>query len=162
MMLWPGEEAWWSGAIVGKVIIACFPPLTAFALYAFGRRFLSATVGVVAAFLFITTPWVAFLSFTGLIECVLGFYLLLGFYALSLRTQLGNESPECKQTARGMLVVGGLCAGAAAACKYPAIVFVVLPLLTTVAFPKLLPFPPRSWRPISQAGAARRRSVCLR
>ena len=138
MMLWPGDNAWWPGAIVGKVVIASFAPLTALALYSFGRRFLTPTTGLAAAFLFITTPWVAFLSFTGLIECVLGFYLLLGFYALALRARLTEDESAGRHRGRSLLVVSGLCAGAAAACKYPSLVFVVLPLLTLAAFPKLL------------------------
>ncbi len=33
---------WWTGALVGKTLIACFAPLTALALLAAGRRFVSA------------------------------------------------------------------------------------------------------------------------
>lgn len=137
MMLWTGEEAWWWGAIVGNVVIASFAPLTALALYAFGRRFFSTTSGLLAAFLFLSTPWVAFLSFTGLIEGGLGFYLLLAVYALVLQSQTPTKQTVQTRWQRNVLILAGLCAGGAAACKYPAVAFVVLPLLAAVAWPRL-------------------------
>ncbi len=73
---------WWLGALVGKTLISCFAPLTALALYAAGRRLASPSVGVLAAILYISIPWVALISTQGLVEGAFAFYLFAAYYAV--------------------------------------------------------------------------------
>ncbi|HQU42110.1 MAG: hypothetical protein B7Z73_03490 [Planctomycetia bacterium 21-64-5] len=129
---------WWLGALVGKTVIAAFAPLTALALVAAGRRFASPGAGVVAAVLYLSVPWVSVVSTSGLVEGVLAFYLLLSVYAVLLWRQRqwslavaadGPTSAARKWDAGdGQLVLAGFCSGAAVSCKYPAMIFVALPL----------------------------------
>ena len=44
-----GDEAWWWGGLVGKTVIGSFALLTALALYAAGRRLISATAGAIVS-----------------------------------------------------------------------------------------------------------------
>lgn len=164
MVLMPGERDWWWGALAGKTVIAAFAPLTALALFAAGRRFVSTTAGVVAALVYISTPWVSYVSIQGLIEGAVAFYLLLAVYAMLLsRRQVGpvcRKGPDAADSGvkrssaarsrpadgtyrgaapddsvvRGRILLAGFLAGSAAACKYPALLFVVLPLAVWSAF----------------------------
>ncbi len=164
MVIMPGERDWWWGALAGKTVIAAFAPLTALALVAAGKRFVSTTAGVVAALVYISTPWVVHVSVQGLIEGAVAFYLLLAVYAMVLsspsvgpvcrtgpaaavsgvkrssasrsRPADGTywENPPDASVVRGRILLAGFLAGSAAACKYPAVLFVVLPLAIWSAF----------------------------
>ena len=136
---------WWQGALIGKTVIACFAPLTAAALFACGRRFWNRTAGVVAAISYVTVPWVAHVSMSGLIDGAVGCYLLLALYALLLH-QRSMQAVDDEEWRRSRswdlhrlrhLILAGFLAGAAAACKYPAVLFVVVPLTLFAAFPTL-------------------------
>lgn len=116
---------WWTGALVGKTVIAAMSLLCALGLLAAGRRFFSPTAGVVAAVVFVSTPWTVRLSTIGFVEGASGLYLLLAFYAVLL----WRESPGRRL---GLLGLAGYLAGSAAACKYPGVLFVVLPLLAWI------------------------------
>ena len=109
-------DGWWWGALQGKFIIGCFAPLTALGLFCAGRRFFSPGAGMIAALVYISHPWLVHVSVNGLNEGVLAFYLLATVYAILLSRGDG-----------GMVVLSGLCGGAAAAIKYPALLFVVAP-----------------------------------
>jgi 4-amino-4-deoxy-L-arabinose transferase-like glycosyltransferase len=137
MMIFPGASGWWYGALSGKVLMASFTFLSAAALYGFGRRFFSPFAGAVAAILYLSIPWVLHVSSVGLVEGVLGTYLLLATYALALWWLPGSrhgphnadaETSETQRARRGFVGLAGFLAGAAAACKYTGLVFVVLPL----------------------------------
>ena len=136
---------WWQGALIGKTVIACFAPLTAAALFACGRRFWNTTAGVVAAISYVTVPWVAHVSMSGLIDGAVACYALLALYALLLHRR-GMQAVDDEEWRRSRpwnrhrlryLILAGFLAGAAAACKYPAVLFVVVPLTLFAAFPKL-------------------------
>jgi len=140
---------WWLGALVGKTIIALFAPLTALALYCFGRRFLCTTAGAVAAAVYLSTPWTASVSMTGLIEGPYGFYFFAAVYASCLT--LANSTltmPGKRDDSEPLRLAGlaGFLAGAAVSCKYPALLFLVLPLAVCLAW-----FPQRrfQWRPLA-------------
>ncbi len=124
MVTLQGFRDWWWGALVGKLIVATYAPLTALALFAAGQRFVSKTAGVIAAAGFISTSWVADGAMSGLIECASAYYLLLAFYAVLLWTRQEDVSDA---QARGMIILAGYMAGSAVACKYPAVLFVVIP-----------------------------------
>lgn len=93
MTLLPGERAWWWGALAGKTVIACFTLLTAAGLLAAGQRFATKTAGVVAALIYLSTPWITYVSVTGLIDGAVGLYLLLGFYAFAIGKSDAVETP---------------------------------------------------------------------
>jgi hypothetical protein len=130
MVFWPGQRAWWWGALVGKTVIACFAPLTALSLLAAGRRFASQTAGVVAALAFLSVPWVVHVSISGLIEGALAFYAFLTLYAMLLwSTGSGlRDDADLRLSRRGRLLLAGFLAGSAVACKYPALLFVLTPV----------------------------------
>ena len=70
-------------------------------------------------------------SASGLIDGASAFYLFATLYALMIwhkrhESNLSNESPS-------LIVIAGLLAGAAVSCKYPAVLFVVIPGVIAVA-----------------------------
>ena len=69
--------SWWTGALVGKTLTALFVPLTAAALLAAGKRLFGRSAGVVAALLYVSTPWMTRVSTLGLVEGALAFYWFL-------------------------------------------------------------------------------------
>lgn len=133
-------DDWWLGALVGKTVIAAFAPLTSLALFAAGRRFASQGAGIVAAVLYLSIPWVSIVSTQGLIEGALAFYLFLTLYAALLWSQSARATSAGEFNARrwtasdGCLTLAGFCSGGAASCKYPAVLFVVLPLTVFVVW----------------------------
>ena len=143
-------DDWWLGALAGKTVLAAFTPLTALGLFAAGRRLLSPTAGVVAAVVYVSIPWIVQVSTSGLVEGVSACYLFLAVYAMWLwqddnepvsspgtsagakqgtpRSGSGagqDRSPSGKWTYLGL---SGYLAGGAVSCKYPAVLFVVVPL----------------------------------
>jgi 4-amino-4-deoxy-L-arabinose transferase-like glycosyltransferase len=135
---------WWLGALVGKTVTAAFAPLTVLALLAAGRRFFTPTIGYVAALIYISTPWIAHVSTSGLVEGASALYWLLAVYAVLLWRQPhflepvydaeGRAKPPDARLSPGPLVLAGWMAGAAVACKYPALLFVVIPLFAWIVW----------------------------
>jgi len=123
MAVWPGELDWWWGSLVGKTLVGCFAILTALMLMSLGTRLHGRRAGLASAVLYLSIPWVGLVSMNGLVEGVLGFYLVAAFAAL-LVWQPGEG--------RRWPVMIGLLAGAAAACKYPGMLWGVLPALLGV------------------------------
>jgi len=117
MTFMPGDYGWWIGALAGKLTMACYAPLTAALLLAAGRRWMTGGVGAWAAVLYLAQPWVQHTAVSGLNEPAVGFYTLAALYLLCLL-------PLRKSTA----ILSGFFAGAAASCKYPAVLYAVLPL----------------------------------
>jgi len=137
MVLLQGERAWWWGALAGKTVIAALMPLTALALLAAGRRFFSITAGVVAALVYVSIPWMAKVSMAGLIEGAVAFYLLLAVYAVMLwssRRSKAKAADDDHPSRHGLLLLAGFLAGGAAACKYPALLLVPVPLAAWILF----------------------------
>ncbi len=129
----PGKLGWWWGALAGKTVMAAFAPLTALALFAAGKRLVSTTAGVVAALVYISIPWAVDVSIQGLNEGAVAFYLLLAVYATLLSN---SESQDGPSLARSRILLAGFLAGSAVACKYPALLFVVIPLAIWSTFHK--------------------------
>ena len=117
---------WWLGSLVGKTVIAAFGPLTGLALLAAGRRFFSPSVGIVAAVLFVSTPWIVQVSTTGFVEGASALYLLMTLYAFWLWLKDPDRSPM-------LLALCGYLAGSAVSCKYPGVLFVVFPFAACIA-----------------------------
>ncbi|MFV2070512.1 MAG: hypothetical protein ACC645_26390, partial [Pirellulales bacterium] len=136
-------DDWWHGALVGKLLIALFVPLTSAMLYAAGRRWFSVSAGVVAALVYGSIPWMVRVSNLGLIEGVYAFYLFAALYGLRLWLDAVRAPPAAavagsraagrvvqlgaSDRSVSFLLLAGLLSGGAVTCKYPAVVLVVLP-----------------------------------
>lgn len=118
MATWPGADGWLWGGLVGKTLMACYVPLTALALFSVGRRWFSPLVAAVAAVIYVTLPWMQHCGANGLNEPAVAAY---GFFALAAILRAGEKRVT-------WIALGGLFAGAAAACKYPALAMLVPPL----------------------------------
>lgn len=128
---------WWLGALAGKTLIGLMAPLTALGLFAAGRRLFSPPAGVAAALLYLSTPWVVQVSSLGLVDAAVGCYLLLATYALVLAwgayPRPGEDAGRSPSVDAGgtrirRVLLSGYLAGAAVSCKYPGLLFVVVPL----------------------------------
>lgn len=117
-----GPSAWWWGALTGKTIMGYHSLLAALALFALAQRAGFSHAALPGAIIYLVTPWIFHVSTQGLNEGVYALYFLLAGYAWLLAE--GRH--------RSAILLSGLFAGAAASCKYPAVVFVVLPLLLTI------------------------------
>jgi hypothetical protein len=140
---------WWSGGLAGKLAQSGFTILVAASLLVAGGRLGHPGVGLTAAFLFLSTPWVVQISNLGLVEWAWGAYAFLAGYAWVLWYKLGEGQPR-KQISpvgfsdpdwgtMGLLFLSGLFAGAAAGCKYPAVPFVVAPLILATGIRLVMP-----------------------
>ena len=135
-------EDWWLGALAGKTVIAAMTPLTALALLAAGRRLFSPAAGIVAALLYISIPWIVQVSTSGLVEGALAYYLLTAVYAVLLAKKgvgtILSPGEDCSAKRRPEKIVlppfllSGYLAGGAVSCKYPAVLFVAVPLAAWV------------------------------
>ena len=121
---------WWLGALVGKTVTAAFTPLCALAIFAAGRRLYSTGVGVVASLVYISIPWIVDVSSAGLIEGASACYFFLALYAVLLSNELqkGDNLTAQKVHPMAFVILAGYLAGGAVATKYPAVLFVLIPL----------------------------------
>jgi hypothetical protein len=118
-----GDDGWWWGAMAGKTTMACYSLIAAAGLVAFGRRVHSLAAGIIAAVVFLSSPWIVSLATAGYNEGPVALFGLLAIYALWLATG------ACERGVAWRFVgIAGFCAGAAVACKYPPLLFLVVPL----------------------------------
>jgi len=117
-----GPSAWWWGALTGKTIMGYHSLLAALALFALAQRAGFSHAALPGAAIYLVTPWIFHVSTQGLNEGGYALYFFLAGYAWLLAE--GRH--------RSAILLSGFFAGAAASCKYPAVVFVVLPLLLTI------------------------------
>jgi len=115
---------WFRGALAGKAVLMGFAPLTAWAVFAMGRRWFSPGVGWLAAAIYLTTPWTYRLAIIAYVEGGLAFYLAVALLA----TGLAVEQLRRGRAGTRELLLAGLLAGSAMACKYTGVVQVVIPL----------------------------------
>jgi len=119
---------WWLGALVGKTVVAGFAPLTAYALWCAGQKFATPLAGAVAGLVYISLPWVSLVSTQGLNEGAVGFFLFMALYAMLLWRDSARGPAQQR-----LLALAGVMAGAAMSCKYPALIYSVLPLAAWIA-----------------------------
>ena len=110
-------DDWWTGALVGKVVLAAFGFLTAAAVFAVGRE-IAPAVGVIAAAAWLTSPWCHRVSTIAYAEGGLAYYVAATLAAVCLAWQSGTPRTWA---------VAGFLAGSGMACKYPGLVQTVLP-----------------------------------
>lgn len=130
MVFSPDEPTWWWGAVIGKTVMGLFAIATAMLLFCAGRRLISTTAGTIAALLYLSTPWVLKTAFLGWNENAFAFYFFASFY-LVLFT-LRDIQDLASRKALVQLGLAGFLAGGAVSTKYPALLFVVMPLLIAV------------------------------
>ncbi|QEG42758.1 hypothetical protein [Roseimaritima ulvae] len=116
------ESAWWWGALSGKVLIGGFALLTALLAGLAVRRVAGRTSGIWTVALALAMPAMIEGATLGLIEAAVACFFAAGLLLLVAALH--------GQTCGGAVPYGwvGFFAGSALACKYPALVFVVLPL----------------------------------
>lgn len=131
MVVQGGDEGWWWGALAGKTLTGAAAVLTAVGLWGVGARSYSERAGAVAATVFLAVPWVVHISSAGLIDIVLGGYVFLAVAAWRRGVEAAGKNDVAPW--RWMLLAGYL-AGGAAACKYPGVVLIVLPLAAATMF----------------------------
>ncbi len=118
---------WWLGAIVGKTVMGACAILTALAIYGIVSRFASPVAALIASLVWLSHPWAVHVSISGLNEQVYALYLTCAVSAVAV-----------KEAAPRSWLLAGMFAGAAAACKYPAVVMLVMPLAAwAVVAPRL-------------------------
>jgi 4-amino-4-deoxy-L-arabinose transferase-like glycosyltransferase len=133
------RDDWYRGALAGKVVLMGFGPLTALALFAAGRRWFGTTAGAFAAILYLSTPWVYRISTIAYAEGGLTFYLFAALLAVMIavgwaeptttpKEMVGAVHPAESAATLRQLLLAGLLAGSAMACKYPGLISVVFPL----------------------------------
>ncbi|MFI4875087.1 MAG: hypothetical protein ACIALR_07110, partial [Blastopirellula sp. JB062] len=122
MTLWPSDQAWFVGALIGKTLISLFAPLTALAAYCASKRVAGSYAGQIAAVLVIGTPWIVFVAVYGLVDGVWAFYGLAAVFVAIVWFQqsAAQDSANVSDRVRLALLIG-LTAGMATACKYPAL-----------------------------------------
>ncbi len=141
-------DDWWSGALVGQVLVAAFAPATAVLIALTARRIGSPRAAWVAAVVYLTTPWVYRLAILPYVEGPLCFFhaglIWAAFRGLGTEDSgledvgwvSGRETHQPNRPGRWVslrsptlqdLVLMGLLAGGAMAAKYTALVSAVVP-----------------------------------
>lgn len=114
---------WYRGALAGQVVLMTFAPLTACAVFAAGQ-FISRRAGWLAVLILLTTPWIYRISVIAYAEGGLTFYLAVSLLSV-MRLRFARLDGDRR---RREVLLCGLLAGSAMACKYPGVVSVVIPL----------------------------------
>ncbi|QDV27753.1 hypothetical protein [Aureliella helgolandensis] len=127
------QEGWWWGALVGKVIVASYSLLAAAVLGGFIARHCGRWAGWSAAGLLLAVPGHVHVALSGLIDGALGAYCLAVIVVLSCLDIPRGAANTATRSVHGLrirriLLIASVLAGAAAATKYPGLVFSVIPL----------------------------------
>ncbi|QDT63049.1 hypothetical protein [Calycomorphotria hydatis] len=142
-------DDWWRGALVGKLVLMSFGPITALAVYAVGARLYSPFVGLWGAVFYLATPWAYRISVIAYVEGALSCYLTLTTLAIvvwwqewgrhtaesssEIESSKTDETPHppfghlLPREKDWMTLFIGLLAGCGIACKYPGLVQVAFP-----------------------------------
>ncbi|MCA9040344.1 MAG: hypothetical protein KDA65_08365 [Planctomycetaceae bacterium] len=120
---------WYRGALVGKCLLMPLVPLTGLALGSIARKLFNETSGWLTCLVWLSIPWAHTLATVAYVEGGMLFYLALTFL---LAIQL-LQSRSVKRDSTDTLISSapvfllGLFVGAAMACKYPGLVWGVIP-----------------------------------
>lgn len=128
MVLIGGNDAWWIGALIGKAIIGAHSLLAACLLGSYIARCYDRWLGWASACLLLAAPGNAQVAMAGLIDSVLGAYILAATIVYTHWATLREKQAETFRSAWFIAIVSML-AGAAAACKYPGLIYAVVPML---------------------------------
>ena len=120
-MIFTGD--WWTGALAGKVILAAYAPLTALCVFSISYRIAGLLPAMLAAIVHLTAPWTFRISIIAYAEGGLTFYLAATFMCLLI---IGRNK-NCTDDQHHLVIVAGMLAGSAMACKYTGLISVVIP-----------------------------------
>ncbi|HVJ84901.1 MAG TPA: phospholipid carrier-dependent glycosyltransferase [Caulifigura sp.] len=110
---------WFEGAWAGQLVLASFGLYAAMCVFQIAARF-SRRAAWLAAFVYLTTPWVCRISIIAYVEGALA-----AFLAATLLCFL--ESRRDQPSALRWTILCGLFAGSAASCKYPGVISALIP-----------------------------------
>jgi len=128
-----GDWEW--GALAGQAISAGFIPLTALGLFSAGRRWFRSSVGLIAALVYVTSPWTYRISIIAYAEGSLACYLFAALFAvLLIREQVIDGQPASKLPLFPFAILAGLMSGSAMACKYTGLISAVIPCALLLAW----------------------------
>ncbi len=142
---WPLPAIGGRGALAGQIRTSGFALLIAGALLTAGNRLGARLVGVAAAFIFLSTPWVVQLANLGLVEWAWSCYGFLAWFAWILWLASPGPYPAGSNKAESLtgaarpagswsfLLLAGYLGGAACGCKYPAVPFIAVPMILLTA-----------------------------
>ena len=151
------QRDWFSGALVGQAVLAAFAPITALGLFIAARRWLGTTAGWFAVLIHLTCPWTYRISIIAYAEGGLACFLFAAFFA-ALRAIEATEP----RIARRWTLLTGILAGAAAGCKYPAVLTVVIPLGGLIVGWAILPVSPLHVQTLEGTGWKARPTTAIR
>ena len=114
---------WYWGAIAGKCALFACAPLTALGLYAAGRRWFSPAAGLLAAVVYLSTPWIDRVTIIALAEGGMTFFLFATLFA----AMLAVDRMQAGRAAERWVLMTGLLAGSGMGCKYTGLMQVVIP-----------------------------------
>ena len=139
---------WFRGALAGQAVLAAFAPITALGLFVAARRWLGTAAAWGAVLVHLSCPWTYRISIIAYAEGGLACFLFATFFGACRVI----DSADSK-TARRWTLLTGLLAGAAAGCKYPAVLTVVIPIGALIVGWAILPVP--LWMSISKERTGR-------
>ncbi|MEZ6045809.1 MAG: hypothetical protein R3C11_09590 [Planctomycetaceae bacterium] len=117
------RDDWYRGALAGKLMLMPFIPMTGIVLGSLAQKLFNETCGWWAFLLWISTPWAYRLATIAYVEGGMLYFLAMTMLVCYLAYR---KSDEELTTATSFLM--GLFAGGVMACKYPGLVWGVLPV----------------------------------
>ncbi len=137
MVLWGGDEGWWFGSLIGKGIVVSSSLFTAVLAGSFSARHCGRCIGWAVAGLLLAFPGHVHVATAGLIDAIVGAYILAAMIVLTnwwlAETEpTSSESGGSKQSNFFVPLLIALLLGAAAACKYPGLILGVVPVVPVV------------------------------
>ena len=119
-------DDWWTGALVGQLLVAAFAPATAALIATLALGWGSPSASWIAVLVYLTTPWIFRLGTFPFVEGPLCSYHAA--LALIAATAWRMPMDEARRGGpRALWGFAGLLAGGAMACKYPGLVSAVVP-----------------------------------
>ncbi|MFO1064762.1 MAG: hypothetical protein U0892_12935 [Pirellulales bacterium] len=159
-MILIGGDPWWS-ALVGKQISADFTLITALLIGGYVARRFGRALAWPAAGLWLVSPGNALVADAGLIDSILAAYLTAAFvcteFAIGRHTEraAGGHNTDTRWLNQETCwwFCAAVTAGAAAACKYTGLIYVVLPV-AIISFVHLVRTRSKKWIGITVVCAA--------
>ncbi len=136
-------DAWWWGGLIGKFVIGSYSLIAAALLGGLFYRHFGSFGGWSSAGIFLSVPGNIFVTNAGLIDVVVGAYLLAMLVVWTV--------PWPPKHLLACFGLTSLFAGAAAACKYPGFVYAVAPLGLVSAY-WMIRTGMRPWRQMQLVG----------
>ncbi len=124
---------WFRGALAGQFVLMGFAPLTALGIFCLCRRWHSDVAGWLGSLAYLTQPWTWQISTIPFAEGGLSFFVMATCLAcvIAVSTERSKTTGE-RNKATGTWFLVGLCSGCAFGCKYPGIIWAVIPAMVVI------------------------------